>query len=121
MYDNFQGHFILTTSPVNLLSSPLPPEMWVAVSAGTDPCGTWTVYDLTFSGGPFALRATLAPRIGQDRTAVLVEADVLNPGVPAGAGHPAPERPRPGHRRADFVLAGLRRQPDLVHARSAGP
>src|SRR5262249_52314172 len=27
IYDNFQGHFIITTRPVNLLSAPAPPQM----------------------------------------------------------------------------------------------
>jgi len=76
-FDNFQGHFIIE-APVRGTAAGAAPALWVASSNTSNPCQTWNVYRLTFSGGPYAPGAVLDSVIlGQDRRAVLVETNVF--------------------------------------------
>lgn len=76
-FDNFQGHFIVEV-PVRSTPAGAAPALWVASSNTSDPCQTWNIYRLAFSGGPYTPGAALDSVIlGQDRRAVLVEANVF--------------------------------------------
>jgi PASTA domain len=76
-YDNFQGHFIVDAAVVDTSASAAP-ALWIAVSNTSNPCQTWNTYRLTFSGGPYIPGAVLDSTIlGQDRRAVLVEANLF--------------------------------------------
>jgi hypothetical protein len=77
-FDNFQGHFIIDTAVVDTASTAAP-ALWVAVSNTSNPCQSWILYRLTFSGGPYTPGSVLDSTIlGQDRRAVLVEANVFS-------------------------------------------
>jgi hypothetical protein len=71
-YDNFNHRFILAVS-VLTFSPPATPAMYVAVTAGDDACGQWSVFRTTFSfpAGHFIDE----PMLGQDRHAVLFGVD----------------------------------------------
>lgn len=68
-YDNATNHFSLSVT-VKPASSSAVPTMFVASS--TEPCGTWIVYRLTFSGAAFGPGTLIdEPMLGQDSQALL--------------------------------------------------
>ena len=82
-YDPASGRFSLIADIVNQPSGAVP-AMYLATSDTSDPCGTWFVYRLTFSGGPFGAGQILDfPTFGQDARALLVG---LSEGSPDDSG-----------------------------------
>jgi hypothetical protein len=70
-WDNRANRFSLVAIPIPTSSSSTP-AMFIAASRSSDACGTWNVYRVTFSGGPFPAGTLLDyPYIGQDRVALL--------------------------------------------------
>jgi PASTA domain-containing protein len=78
-YDNANRRFSLAVTVVPASASATP-AMWVAASDTADACGTWRVYRLTFSGGPFPAGTFLDfPMFGQDSRALLVSTRNFTP------------------------------------------
>jgi PASTA domain-containing protein len=70
-YDNVNGVFLLSVA-VFPTSSSAAPALYLGASTTGDACGSWIIYRLTFSGGPFTPGTTLDyPVLGQDRRAFL--------------------------------------------------
>ncbi len=79
-FDNFQGHFIASV-PVESFVSTSIPALYVLISNTSNPCGDWHFYRMTFGGGPYAPGNRLDGVImGQDRNAVLFEANIFSSG-----------------------------------------
>ncbi|HKT00245.1 MAG TPA: PASTA domain-containing protein [Rugosimonospora sp.] len=71
-WDNVNQRFSFSVT-LNPASSSATPAMWIAASQTADPCGSWWVYRLTFSGGSFPAGTFLDfPMLGQDRNALLI-------------------------------------------------
>jgi PASTA domain len=79
-YDSANGRF-------NLIAGTMDhgPALYVAVSTTSDPCGTWNVTRLTFSGDLFPAGSDLDfPSLGQDSRALLIGAgDAVGDVVPS--------------------------------------
>jgi hypothetical protein len=71
-WDNVNQRFSLSVT-LEPASSSATPAMWIAASQTADACGSWWVYRLTFSGGPFPAGTFMDfPMLGQDRNALLL-------------------------------------------------
>jgi hypothetical protein len=70
-YDNANNRWSLVVIPIPASAGVAPAE-WLAVTTGSDACGSWFLYRITFAGGSFPPGALLDyPYLGQDRTSIL--------------------------------------------------
>lgn len=83
-YDNVNDRFSLTVT-IKPASMSATPALWVAASDTLDACGTWRVYRLIASGGPFSAGTFLDfPMLGQDTDTLLMSTRNLPPSPPGG-------------------------------------
>jgi hypothetical protein len=102
-YDPTSGRFSLIAD----LNSPQSgqPILYVAVSATSDPCGTWFPYQIPFQGDAFPAGTIIDyPTLGQDARALLIG---ISSGSPSGSGP------------SDFSIFAIPK--NLVYADSALP
>jgi hypothetical protein len=80
-FDDVNRRFSLAVT-VKPATTTATPALWVAASDTADACGTWRVYRLTFSGGPFSAGTFLDfPMLGQDTNALLLSTRNQRQGV----------------------------------------
>jgi hypothetical protein len=78
-YDNVNNRFSFTVTIVPA-STTATPALWVGASTSNNACGSWWIYRLTFSGGPFPAGTLLDyPILGQDSNALLLSTDNFAP------------------------------------------
>jgi hypothetical protein len=71
-FDNVNQRFSFSVTVSNPAASDTP-AMFVAATDTADPCGTWSVYRLTFHGDPYPTGSFLDfPMLGQDQNALLL-------------------------------------------------
>ena len=82
LFDDVNQRFVFAITVSNPPASAAP-AMWVAASNGSDACGTWNTYRLTFNGDPFPNGTFLDfPMLGQDRDNLLISTRNCLPNKP---------------------------------------
>jgi hypothetical protein len=70
-FDDVQSRFIFVATVVPASRTAVP-AMWLGATTGSDPCGSWRKYRVTFAGSAFPPGTLLDfPILGQDQNAML--------------------------------------------------
>jgi hypothetical protein len=79
LYDNLNNRFIIIATTNGTAGA--APRLFLAASTGSNACGGYFVYTLTFTGALFPNGTLLDyPYLGQDRAAILSSTNNFNPG-----------------------------------------